>query len=81
VEAVVATVSVEPDPAVAEVGLNVAVAPAGTPVALNVTVCAVPEATAVETEVVADEPCVTEPDVGLIESEKSFATGAVTVRE
>jgi hypothetical protein len=80
VDAEVAIVKVDPDPAVAEVGLKLAVAPVGTPVALNVTVCAVPEATAVDTEAVADEPCVTEPEAGLTESEKSLATGAVTVR-
>ena len=40
-------VKVELPPAVTAVGLNVAVAPAGSPLALSVTVCAEPLTTAV----------------------------------
>src|SRR5439155_1538022 len=75
----VARVSVEPAPAVTVAGLNVAVVPAGRPVADRVTVWAVPEATAVETVVVVDEPCVTVPEVGLSDREKSLVAGGVTV--
>jgi len=41
---------------VIDVGANVAVAPAGSPVNEGVTVCAFPEVTVVEIVVVADEP-------------------------
>ena len=42
------SVSVEPLPAVTDVGLNVAVAPAGTPETVSATLCADPLVTAVE---------------------------------
>ena len=66
-------------PAVTEVGLNDAVAPAGRPVALKLTFCAEPLVTAVE--IVDDplEPCWTETLVGFALIEKSFGGGAVTV--
>ena len=74
-------VSVDDPPAVTDVGLNVAVAPDGSPDALSDTVCAEPEVTAVETVVVTELPWTTEPDVGLTEMEKSFGGTGLTVRE
>ena len=44
------TVMVEAAPAVTDAGLNDAVAPAGSPLAENVTVCAAPLVTCVDTE-------------------------------
>jgi len=49
VEAAVATVRVEPEPAVTDAGLKLAVAPAGKPLADSVIVCAAPLVTAVVT--------------------------------
>jgi hypothetical protein len=72
-------VTLEDAPAVTEVGLNVTLPPAGTPVALKVTVCAVPETTAVDAVAVAEEPWVTVPEAGDSDSEKSLLTGALTV--
>jgi hypothetical protein len=68
-------VSVDEPPAVTDVGLNVALAPLGRPLADNDTVWAEPEVTAVETVVDVPEPAVTVPDVGLTEIEKSFVGG------
>jgi hypothetical protein len=74
------TVSVDEVPAVTEVALRVAVAPAGTPDALRLTVCADPLVTAVE---IVDVPlvlCASVRLLGLALIEKSFDPGAVTVR-
>ncbi len=73
---VVARVRVDCPPAVTEAGLKDAVTPAGTPLALNRTVSAVPDFTAVFTVVVAEAPAVTVPEAGAAEREKSLA-GAV----
>src|SRR5947207_9759079 len=54
------TVSVELPPAVTEVGLTVAVAPAGVPLTLRLTVSAEPLVTAVEMEDVPTAPCTRE---------------------
>src|SRR6267378_2194386 len=70
------SVSVEVPPAVTEVGLNDAVAPAGRPVALKVTFCADPLVTAVEMVDEPLEPCWTETLVGFALIEKSFAGAA-----
>jgi hypothetical protein len=72
VELDVEIVSVDEPPAVTDVGENEADAPLGRPLALNETVCAEPDVTAVETVVLVPEPAVTEADVGLSETEKSF---------
>jgi len=74
------TVSVELPPVVTEVGLKVAVAPAGAPVTVRLTVSAVPLVTAVEMVDVPLAPCASERLVGLALIEKSFGGGAVTVR-
>jgi hypothetical protein len=76
------TVSVEPPPAVTELGLSVAVTPAGE-LADSETVSADPLVTAVLMALVAPAPCTTVRLVGLAEIEKSFGgTGAtVTVTE
>jgi hypothetical protein len=79
VEVDVEIVSVDDDPAVTEDGENEAVAPLGSPLALRETVCAEPEVTAVEAVAVVPDPAVTDADVGLTESEKSFAAGGVTL--
>ena len=78
VAAPAASVSVDDPPAVTLVGVNVAVAPAGRPLADKATVSAVPDVTAVETVVVPELPCtaVTVPGDALIE--KSFADGDVS---
>src|SRR2546428_12973555 len=65
-------VSVEPPPAVVVGGLNEAVAPAGTPLALSVTVSAEPLVTAVEIVDVALPPWTADTLVGLAPIEKSF---------
>jgi len=73
--------SVELAPAVTLVGVKVAVAFAGRPVAERATFCATPEVTAVETvDVAAAPPCADETLVGLALIEKSFVTGVVTVQ-
>src|SRR5881394_2175980 len=74
------TVSVEAPPAVTEVGLSVAVAPAGVPVTVRFTVSATPLVTAVEMVDVPFAPCASERLAGLALIEKSFATGAVIVK-
>lgn len=72
----------EPPPAVTEVGLSVAVRPAGE-FADSETVSAEPLATAVLMALVAPDPCTTVTLVGLADMEKSLGgTGAtVTVTE
>jgi hypothetical protein len=63
---------VDEPPAVTEDGENDADAPLGRPLALNETVCAEPDVTAVETVALVPEPAVAVADVGLTETEKSF---------
>jgi hypothetical protein len=70
------TVIVDDPPAVTDDGPKLTVVPAGWPAALNTTVWAAPEVTAVETVDVPPEPCTTESPVGLAPTEKS---GCVTV--
>src|SRR5437879_4066948 len=72
------TVSVELPPAVTDVGLSDAVAPLGTPVTERLTVCALPEVTAVEIVLVPEAPCTRLKLVGLAAIEKLF--GGVTLR-
>jgi hypothetical protein len=72
-------VSVDDPPAVTEVGENEAVAPLGRPLAVSETVCAEPDATAVETVALVPAPAATDASVGLSESEKSFVAAAVTL--
>ena len=67
-----ANVAVEELPEVTDAGLNEAVAPAGRPLAENVTVCAVPEVVVVEIVDVVDPPAVVLPEVGLSDMEKSL---------
>src|SRR5207249_10222605 len=74
------TVSIELPPAVTEVGLSVAVAPAGVPFTVRLTVSAEPLVTAVEMVEVPFAPCTSERLAGLALIEKSFATGAVIVK-
>ena len=74
------TVSVEAPPAVTEVGLRVAVAPAGVPLTVRSTVSAVPLVTAVEMADVPFAPCARERLAGLALIEKSFATAVVIVK-
>src|SRR5438045_3864018 len=69
------TVSVELPPAVTEVGLTVAVAPAGVPLTLRLTVSAEPLVTTVEMEDVPPAPCTRERLEGLALIEKSFGGG------
>ena len=78
-DVVVTTVSVEPCPAVTDAGLNVALAPVGSPVAESVTIRAVPDTTCVLTENVVLEPATTVRLAGLALIEKS-SVAAVTVR-
>ena len=68
------TVSVELPPAVTEVGLSVAVAPAGVPLTVRLTVSAEPLVTAVEMVDVPFVPCTRERLAGLALIEKSFVT-------
>lgn len=79
VELDVATVSVDDDPAVTDVGENVAVAPLGSPLALRATDCAEPDVTAVATVAPVLPPAVTLPDAGLTASEKSLGGALVTL--
>ncbi len=74
------TVMVAEPPAVSEVGVRVAVVPAGLPLSVRFTVWAEPEVTAVLMVVVVDEPWTTEAVAGEAVSEKSFVTVPVTVR-
>ena len=71
--AVVVIVIVDEEPDVTDVGLNDAVAPAGRPLAVNDTDCALPAVVAVETVVEVEPPAVTAPDVGFSDTEKSLA--------
>ena len=73
VEADVDRVSVEEPPEVTLAGENDAVTPDGSPLAASETDCALPDVVAVETAVLAALPAATVPDVGLTETEKSFA--------
>ena len=61
-------VNVEPPPAVTDVGTSVAVAPAGVPLTVRLTVPADPEVTAVPIVDEPDAPCVTLSDAGLPQS-------------
>jgi hypothetical protein len=79
VELEVEIVSADDPLAVTDAGENDAVAPLGRPLALSETVCAEPEVTAVETVALVPDPAVTEADVGLTDSEKSFAAAGVTL--
>src|SRR5258708_6642241 len=75
------TLSVELPPAVTDVGLSDAVAPLGTPVTERLTVCPLPDVTAVEIVLVPEAPCKRLKLVGLAAIEKSFGGGAlVTTR-
>src|SRR5437879_3697675 len=74
------TVSVELPPAVTDVGLSDAVAPLGTPVTERLTVCALPEVTAVEIVLVPEAPCTRLKLVGLAAIEKLFGGLTVSVR-
>ena len=74
-------VSVELLPALTELGLNVAVAPAGSALALSVTVCADPLTKAVPIVLVPPVPWTRLMLLGLALIEKSLETGALTVRE
>ena len=73
-----ATVSVELAPAVTLVGANVAVAPAGRPVAERVTVSGVPAVAVVDTVVVPELPWTTLTVVGDALIEKSLTGGALS---
>src|SRR5205823_4780736 len=75
------TVSVEAPPAVTEVGLSVALAPAGVPLTVRFTVSALPVVTTVEIVDVPFAPCTSERLAGLALMEKSFVTGAAIVNE
>jgi hypothetical protein len=73
VEVAVARVSVEEPPEVTDVGLNDALAPAGSPLADSDTACAVPDVVAVDTVAVVELPGFTAAEAGLTEIEKSLA--------
>jgi hypothetical protein len=75
------SVKVALPPAVTEAGLNEAVAPAGTPDALRLTVSVTPEVTAVETLLLPLPPLVTATLAGLAAIEKSFATTGLMTNE
>src|SRR5574342_897459 len=68
-------VMVDEPPAVTDGGLNDALAPAGRPLAENVTVSAEPEVTAVLTVALTEPPGAVEPEVGLPLMEKSLPVG------
>jgi hypothetical protein len=72
-------VNVDDDPDVTDVGENDAVAPDGSPLALNDTVSADPDVTAVETVELVPLPATTLAEAGLSETEKSFAVALCTV--
>ena len=74
-------VSVELPPAVTVLGLKAAVAPAGRPVALSVSVCAFPLVTLVLMLEVALEPWTTDTLLGLAPIEKSSGTLTVSATE
>src|SRR5438128_8047987 len=69
-------VSVELEPAVIGFGLNVAVVPAGRPLALSVTLSGEPLRTEVAMVDAALPPCTAETLLGLAPIEKSFTAGA-----
>src|SRR5206468_1478523 len=73
-----ASVSVDVPPAVAVVGANAAVAPAGTPLAENATVSGVPAIAMVDTVVVPELPWITVTGVGDALIEKSCSTLTTT---
>lgn len=75
------TVSVDEPPDVIGLVLKPAVAPLGTPLTLRLTLCADPLVTAVLIVEVPLPPCARDRLLGLALIEKSFVTGAVTVRE
>src|SRR5436309_50117 len=77
--AAAATVIVELPPEVTEAGLNETETPAGAPAADRVTVCALPVVVAVLTVEVAEAPWLTEPEVGLNDTEKSLVGVPVQV--
>ena len=79
VELEVVIVNVDDDPDVTDAGENDAVAPEGSPLALSDTDSAAPEVTAVETVELVPFPAVTLREVGLSETEKSFAVALRTV--
>jgi hypothetical protein len=74
------TVSVDAPPAVTEAGLKLAVAPAGRPLALRLTVCALPLSTAVLIVAVPLLPWAIVTLAGLAEIEKSDGGAGLTVR-
>src|SRR5689334_5962540 len=78
VAAPAASVSVDEPPAVTLVGANVAVAPAGRPLAESATVSAAPEVTVVETVVVPELPWMTVTVDGDAVIEKSLETVLVS---
>src|SRR5713101_1701901 len=67
---------VELCPADTEFGVNETVTPLGCPVAVKLTVCALPEVTAVLMVLEPEEPCWTERLAGLAVMEKSLVAGA-----
>ena len=69
------------DPAVTEVGLNVPLAPPGSPPTDSATLWAEPEITAVEIVLVTELPWTALTVLGCAAMEKSLATGAVMVTE
>src|SRR2546426_2753002 len=75
------TVSVELPPAVTDVGLSAVVAPLGTPVTERLTVCALPEVTAVEIVLVPEAPCTRLNLVELAAIEKLLGGLTVSVTE
>jgi hypothetical protein len=79
VELAVAIVSVDDDPDATDAGENDAVAPAGSPLALNDTDSDEPEVTAVDTVELVPFPAVTLAEPGLSEIEKSLAVVLRTV--
>jgi hypothetical protein len=79
VELDVAIVNVDDDPDVTDAGENDAVAPDGSPPALNDTDSDEPEVTAVETVELVPLPATTLAELGLSETEKSLAVALRTV--
>jgi hypothetical protein len=73
------TVSVEAPPAMTDVRLSDAVAPLGAPETERLTVCALPEVTAVEIVLVPEAPCRMLKLVGLAEIEKLFGAEGVKI--
>src|SRR5207253_1759631 len=81
VDDVLLTVNVELSPDGIELGLNVAAAPAGSPLALSATVGGEPLTPEVPMELVRLLPWTRLMLLGLALIEKSLETGALTVRE